>query len=232
MGIHYLQHVPFEGLGSMEPYFTDRGHHLTSTRFFLEEPLPPLSAFDWLIILGGPMGVHDERDYPWLKREKAFIQSAVATGKIVLGICLGAQLIAEALGSKVYRNPCREIGWFPVQWLDHADHTVLEGIFAREFEAFHWHGETFDIPASGHLLASSPACPNQAFIVGDHVIGLQFHLESTPDSVRALIENCGHELGGSGFVQTAADMLAEPGRFLRINMLMDALLEKLERNGS
>jgi len=227
MRIHYLQHVPFEGLGSMAPYFSDRGDQVTGTHLYHEALLPQLDVFDWLIIMGGPMGVHDERNYPWLKREKVFIQSAVAAGKIVLGICLGAQLIAEALGAKVYRNPCREIGWFPVKLSDQEAHTVLKGVFPREFEAFHWHGDTFDIPASGHLLASSPACPNQAFIVGDHVIGLQFHLESTPDSVRGLIENCGHELDGSAFVQTEADMLAEPGRFLRINDFMNALLDKL-----
>ncbi|MCU0581980.1 MAG: type 1 glutamine amidotransferase [Syntrophales bacterium] len=232
MRIHYLQHVPFEGLGSMEPFLTNRAHHLTSTRFFLEETLPPLSAFDWLIIMGGPMGAHDERRHPWLKREKAFIQLAVATGKTVLGICLGAQLIADALGAKVYQNHCREIGWFPVKLPDHVEHTVFKGVFPHDFEAFHWHGDTFDIPDAGHLLASSQACPNQGFIVGDRVIGLQFHLESTPDSVKALVENCGHEPDGSAFVQTEAYMLAEPGRFLRINNLMDALLAKLERKGS
>lgn len=214
----------------MAPYFTDRGHHLTSTRLYLEETLPPLSAFNWLIILGGPMGVHDERTYSWLREEKLFIQSAILSGKVVLGICLGAQLIADALGAKVYQNRCREIGWFPVTLADQVEHTILNGLFPHDFEAFHWHGDTFDIPASGHLLASSPACPNQAFIVGDRVIGLQFHLESTPDSVRAMVANCRYELDGSAFVQSEADMLAEPRRFTHINGVMNILLERLERS--
>lgn len=227
MRIHYLQHVPFEGLGSMAPYFADRGYQVTATCLYREEPLPRLDAFNWLIIMGGPMGVYDERRHSWLKREKAFIQLAVAAGKTVLGICLGAQLIADALGAKVYQNRCREIGWFPVKLSDHVEHTVLKGVFPHDFEAFHWHGDTFDIPDAGHLLASSQACPNQGFIVGDRVIGLQFHLESTPDSVRSLVENCGHELDGSPFVQSEADMLAEPSRFFDINSIMNGLLDKL-----
>ena len=115
MRVHYLQHVPFEGIGSMEPFLIDGGHRVSSTRLYLRATLPPIDAFDWLIVMGGPMGVGDEGRYKWLAREKAFIKAVVESGKIVLGICLGAQLIAEALGAAVTKNRCREIGWFPHQ---------------------------------------------------------------------------------------------------------------------
>ncbi|MEE1573969.1 MAG: type 1 glutamine amidotransferase, partial [Candidatus Neomarinimicrobiota bacterium] len=208
----------------------NKGHQLSSTHLYLNEPLPQLHDFDWLIVMGGPMGVSDELHYPWMSKEKALIKSSIESGKIVLGICLGAQFIADALGSKVYKNSYREIGWFPINVAKQLDNTIFQGVFPQGIEVFHWHGETFDIPASGVLVASSEACQNQGFIVENRIVGLQFHLETTLDSAKALIENCRNELDGSKFVQNEKDILAKEKRFLPINELMIAVLKRLETN--
>ena len=209
MRIHYLQHVPFEGIGSMEAYFISHGHKLSSTHLYLNETFPQLHDFDWLIVMGGPMGVGDELQYSWMSKEKSFIKSAIESGKIVLGICLGAQLIAEVLGAKVYKNSDREIGWFPINVSEHVSNTILRGVFPQGIEVFHWHGDTFDVPVPSVLLASSEACQNQGFIVGDRIVGLQFHLETPPDSAKALVENCRNELDGSKFVQNEKEILVQ-----------------------
>lgn len=214
----------------MKSYFINKGHQLSSTHLYLNEPLPQLHDFDWLIVMGGPMGVSDELHYPWMSKEKALIKSSIESGKIVLGICLGAQFIADALGSKVYKNSYREIGWFPINVAKQLDNTIFQGVFPQGIEVFHWHGETFDIPASGVLVASSEACQNQGFIVENRIVGLQFHLETTLDSAKALIENCRNELDGSKFVQNEKDILAKEKRFLPINELMIAVLKRLETN--
>jgi GMP synthase-like glutamine amidotransferase len=228
MRIHCLQHVDFEGLGSMEAFFIQRGHCLSATHLYRNQALPELSALDWLIIMGGPMGVGDDARYPWMAKEKAFIKAAIEGGTIVLGICLGAQLIADALGAKVYRNPCREIGWFPVYKTAQTQATILKDVIPSGLTVFHWHGDTFDIPQGGVALASSDACRNQGFIVANRVVGLQFHLETTPDSVHALVQNCGHELDGSRFVQDKEAILARRAHCADMNTVMVALLEKLE----
>lgn len=227
--IHHLQHVPFEGIGSMATYFINKGHALSSTHLYLGQPLPSLDDIDWLIVMGGPMGVGDEVQYPWMKKEKAFIRSAMDSGKIVLGICLGAQMIAHVLGAKVYKNEYREIGWFPITMTQKADATLFKGVFPQGIKVFHWHGDTFDIPESGVLLASSKACKHQGFMVENKIVGLQFHLETTQESAKALIENCGNELDGSQFVQNEKEILAEKSRFVKINEIMNAVLERLEK---
>jgi len=214
----------------MEPYFINKGYQLTSTRLFQNESFPQLHEFDWLLVMGGPMGVNDELQYPWMREEKKFIKSSIDSGKIVMGICLGAQLIADVLGAKVYKNRHREIGWFPLHVSEQVDNTILQDVFPKEIDVFHWHGDTFDIPETGVLLTSSDACRNQGFIVGDWIVGLQFHLETTFDSARALVENCRNELDGSEFVQDENELLTDDGRFQRINEIMIKILERLEAN--
>lgn len=228
MKIHYLQHVPFEGLGSMGRNFGRRGHSMTATQLYDHQPLPETNAFDWLIIMGGPMGLGDEAQYRWMTKEKELIASAIHADKIVLGICLGAQLIADVLGADVYPNPHREIGWHPLFGTEHAHDTILRDVIPSGSEVFHWHGDTFDIPSDGVLLASSQACPHQGFIIDNRIVGLQFHLETTVDSVRSLIENCGHELVESKFVQSETDIMARISHCAAMNTIMDALLNRLE----
>lgn len=230
MRVHYLQHVPFEGLGCMEPYLTDRGHELTSTHLYSNEALPLVRDLDWLIVMGGPMGVYDHDEYPWLAGELVFISDAIDSGKVVLGICLGAQLVASALGARVIRGGCREIGWFPIIRAGAAEKTILREVIPASLEAFHWHGDTFDLPVAAHLLASSEACSNQGYIYDNRVIGFQFHLESTLESAAALIDNCHGDLDGGRHVQSEAEMLADESRFTRINDVMLAVLARLESN--
>jgi len=227
MNIHYLQHVPFEGLGSMESALKTGGHQLSSSHLYKDQSLPALEEIDWLIIMGGPMGVQDETEYPWLKSEKEFILQAIESGKIVLGICLGAQLIAAALGAQVYKNRHKEIGWFDIHRDATADTNALATTIPQQAEVFHWHGDTFDIPAGAQPLASSSACQNQGFIFDNRVVGLQFHLETTPELIQDLINNSRDELDGSRYVQSEEEMLAKPQRFARINPIMAAILETL-----
>lgn len=206
MRVHVLQHVPFEGLGSMETWLQDRKALVTWTRFHADERLPEeASAFDLLIILGGPMSIHDEAEHPWLSAEKRFIAEAIQADLSILGICLGAQLIAHVCGAQVYPARQKEIGWFPVQAeMTDADHFQFPG----QFLAFHWHGETFDLPVGATRLARSAACENQAFQIGSQVIGLQFHLESTATSIAALIQHAADEIiPDQPGIQSPAEML-------------------------
>ena len=221
MRIHHLQHVEFEGLGSIESHLLTQGHTLTSTHLYRGDSLPELDSFDALMVMGGPMGVADVTDYPWLEAELALIGRAIEEGKKVLGICLGAQLIAAALGARVYRHRCPEIGWWEVTATAAA---VERGLLPEACLPFHWHGDTFDLPDGALLLASSEACSNQAFLYRERVLGLQFHLETTPASARALINHCGDEIDGSHFVQTIGRMLGDAERFTACNALMATLL--------
>jgi len=205
MRAHYLQHVAFEGLGGIEPWLTAAGYEIKRTPLFASALLPDISEFDWLIVMGGPMSVNDEAVYPWLAAEKKLIREAVLAGKRVLGICLGAQLIANAMGAEVHRNAFKEIGWFPVQGLSLSDASSFR--FPTSFEAFHWHGETFGLPPHAIPLARTAACENQAFQLGSTVIGLQFHLETTPESAHAMIAHCKAELTPAAYVQSEDAML-------------------------
>jgi GMP synthase-like glutamine amidotransferase len=227
MRVHSLQHVAFEGLGSIDPWLNAARHDVTRTRLYLNEPLPTVDQFDWLIIMGGPMGANDDAELAWLGPEKMLIRQSIDAGKRVLGICLGAQLIAAVLGARVFQNAHREIGWFGIQRSPEASQHLLGAVLPEQAEVFHWHGDTFDLPPGAVRLAGSAACRNQAFAVNDNVLALQFHLESTPDGTRSLIDNCGEELVGGQYIQTAEEMLADPGRFDRINRLMAAALEAL-----
>ncbi len=226
MNIHYLQHVPFEGLGSIEQWAARRGDAVSVSRLYQGDALPALDAFDLLIIMGGPMGVYDEQEYAWLAPEKRWIAEAITAGKRALGICLGAQLIAAALGANVRRNPCKEIGWFPLELTDNGRESQFFKHIPSGSDVFHWHGDTFDLPDGAEWIARSAACEHQAFVYRQRVVGLQFHLESTAQSVGLLIENCRNELVDAPFIQSGAAMLARPERFARINALMNGLLDE------
>lgn len=226
MRAHYFQHVPFEGLGSIEPWLKKSGFEITSTRFYESAKLPDLKTIDLLIVMGGPMSVNDEDQLPWLVAEKQFIWDAIAKSKPVLGICLGAQLIANALGAGVYPNKAKEIGWFPIHGIKSNDQSIFE--FPESINVFHWHGETFDLPSGATLLAKSDACEHQAFQVGKSVIGLQFHLETTPHAAQDIVSPCRNELTPGPHIQTEKEILsANPERYKSINDLMDKILSFL-----
>jgi GMP synthase-like glutamine amidotransferase len=227
MRVHYLQHVPFEGLGTIEGTLRARGARIHSTRLYAGERLPALDEFDALVVLGGPMSVHDEAQLPWLTAEKHFVKAAVQAGKRVLGICLGAQILAEVLGGQVTKNAYREIGWFPITKRIECNTSALANAFPDEVLVFHWHGETFSVPDGAQLLASSTGCRNQGFVWNDRVLALQFHLESTQQGVRDLISHCADELDGTRYVQTAKTILAaDRAHYTTINALMDTMLRR------
>lgn len=221
MRVHVLQHVAFEGLGSLADELAARGAAVGWTRFHAGEALPSVDAIDAVVALGGPMSVNDERALPWLVDEKRFIREAAARGLPVLGICLGAQLIASAFGARVYPAAQREIGWFPVDVLPAAR---ARWAWPERFEAFHWHGETFDLPAGAQRLASTDACPNQAFQMGANVVGLQFHLEMTADAIAAMLEHGADDLAPGAYVQTAAELAAPAAEPLGANRRLLAVV--------
>jgi GMP synthase-like glutamine amidotransferase len=221
-----LQHVPFEGLGSIENWLEETGYEVTCTHLYANGKLPAIGDIDLLVIMGGPMSVNDEAEFPWLVQEKAFIQGAIGAGIPTLGICLGAQLIASSMGGEVFPNPLKEIGWFPVTGVNPQSESAFR--FPEATEVFHWHGETFSLPMSAVRLAESQACKNQAFQIGTHVIGMQFHLETTAMSAKALVENCRDELIQERYIQSEAEILSAPeARYRSINGLMKDILEYL-----
>ena len=230
MRVHVLQHVPFEGLGAIEAWLNARGAEtrVTWTRFFEDPALPAPDDVDFVIALGGPMSVNDESDLPWLRDEKRFVREVIAAGKAVLGVCLGAQLIASSLGCRVYPGLDKEIGWFPIEGLD-----TPSGVFSfpHATEVFHWHGETFDLPAGAFHLARSPACENQAFQLGERVVGLQFHLEMTATDIQSIAKHCHGDLFTTGtYVQSESELLAlSATRVTTTYPLLQSLLEYLTR---
>lgn len=223
MRAHYLQHVAFEGLGSIENWLVTNNYQISSTRFFELPVFPAVEDIDLLIIMGGPMSVNDEHELPWLIAEKKFVKAVIDAGKAVLGICLGAQMIANVMGSRVYLNSQKEIGWFPIT----ASLTNGQYFqFPSAVTVFHWHGETFDLPAAAHLLATSEACKNQAFQIGENIIGLQFHLETTPESLRDISLHCANEIVEGKYVQSAYAMASvSSNHFFVINQLMEKILD-------
>lgn len=225
MRLHFLQHVHFEGLGSIETWAQKSCPQVSCTRLFENETLPGLDDFDWLIVMGGPMNIYEDKLYPWLTKEKYFISKAIGNGKHVLGICLGAQLIADALGAKVHANEHKEIGWFPIHVARQASREI-QNLIPDKLEVLHWHGDTFDLPDGSRLLASSGPCQHQGFTYNDQkVIALQFHLETTRQSLEALITHCGNEIIKAPYIQNPEEMLKDDSRFRHINRTMDKILD-------
>jgi GMP synthase-like glutamine amidotransferase len=200
-----LQHVPFEGPGTIADWAAARGHRLQPVRLFAGDALPRVADLDGLVIMGGPMSVNDEAQLLWLAPEKALVREAVERRKLVLGVCLGAQLIASALGARVYAGGGREIGWHEVRATRDAGCSRLCTALPPAFVALHWHGDTFDLPPGAVHTAASAAYPNQAFEIAPAVLGLQFHLEATAAGIEALVAACGGELAAGGpWVEDAA----------------------------
>ncbi len=227
MRLHTLQHVPEEGLGSIEPWATDRGHTTTVTRAWAGDALPALDGFDWLFVLGGPMSVKDEAELPWLKAEQRFVRAAIDAGKRVVGICLGAQILAEVLGGRVVPAGAREIGWFPVTMTAESRHSRVFGPLPARWEVFHWHAETFELPPGAIRLAGSEACENQAFLHGANVLALQFHPEITRAIVGEMARVGAADLQDGAWIQSGAQMLGDEPRFVKSREWMRRILDSL-----
>ncbi len=224
--IHYIKHVPFEGLGCIEEWISENGHSLSLTELDSETPYPSTDDFDFLIILGGPMSVYDD-GMPRFDDEKKFIRSCLAAGKPIVGICLGAQLLADALGSPVYRNKTKEIGWHKISVTPDGKSLALLTDFPEEAVVFQWHGDTFDIPENAVRLFESEECRNQAFLYRNNVLALQFHFEANLQSVRELAENASDEIVAAPGIQTLEEILTTRQYIPGNNIMMYALLDRL-----
>jgi GMP synthase-like glutamine amidotransferase len=227
MRLHVVKHVPYEGPGGVVDWARARGHRLAVTELAYGQALPRLEDLDALVLMGGPMSVHDTERYPWIKPEQELIQHARSVGKPILGICLGAQMIAAALGASVTALPEKEIGWFPVEVVPGAaDHPYLAG-WPQAWPLFHWHGESFEIPRGARRLWRSAACENQAFALG-RILALQCHPEVDAGSLRDMLENGRAELDASRpFIQSEAVILAQAAERLKplpsmLGRLLDA----------
>lgn len=228
MRIHYLQHVPFENPGIILSWAESRKYPVTCTRLFEDQELPAGEDFDWLVIMGGPMNIYEEEKYPWLVREKEFIKTAISENKLILGLCLGAQLIADVIGGRVIQNQYKEIGWFPVAFTKEARALPQFSHLPLNPVVFEWHGDTFiDLPKESILLASNEACRNQAFVYGERVYGFQFHMENTMQIIKDLIENCRAEMVSGIYIQSASEILAGKSFIDQNNQWMLQFLAKL-----
>ncbi|WP_111895252.1 type 1 glutamine amidotransferase [Acinetobacter sp. MB5] len=193
--VHYFQHIAGEGFGSCYEFLKSHQAKITATEFFalpsdtgLEiEALPQIEDVDLLIIMGGPMSVNDEANYPWLKIEKRWLRRYLATGKPAIGLCLGGQLIANALGASVSRHTQKELGWTTVYRIDNVPKHCFE--LPKEFNVLQWHSESFDIPKGAIHLAENPVCRNQMYQIGSNVLGFQFHPEITPEVLQKFLDD-------------------------------------------
>lgn len=226
MNVVILQHVSFEGVGSMQQWLDAHNAQTRYIKFYLPNAqLPDPTDIDLVIVMGGPMSVNDEDQYPWLIKEKQFLRETIDNDTAVLGVCLGAQLIARVLGASVKPNDHTEIGWFKIRGIDHESGAFR---FPEEMPIFHWHGETFELPTGATRLASSEACLNQAFQIGPRVIGLQFHPEMTKETADDLLKACADELVPGEFVQPAEAIASASSQlYTDGHQLMDRILNYL-----
>lgn len=173
-----FQHVAHEILRTLDPLLRKSAFRIKYVNFGRDNySIPEVSGYDGLIVLGGPMNVDQVKDYPYLKEEIAAIERALVSDMPVLGICLGSQLVAKALGAKVRKNPVKEIGWYDVVPTGNGAADPLISNFGKTEKIFQWHGDTFELPGGSELLATSEFCTNQAYRYGEKVYGFQFHLE-------------------------------------------------------
>jgi GMP synthase-like glutamine amidotransferase len=226
MKLHYLQHVPYEGLGFIEEWGRRKDVKISVTHLYENESLPAPLDIDFLVIMGGPMAAFELHKYQWMADELRFIRECIERQKLVLGICLGSQLIAGSLGAEVFRHKQQEIGWFPVHRVNGADESKFGAIFPNEFTTFHWHSDTFEMPDGAVHLAASDGCANQAFSIEDRVIGLQFHLEIDEKTIISLIEY-NPDLKPDRYVQDATAMLESVSKTGECHAHLARLLDEL-----
>ncbi|MCB0346024.1 MAG: type 1 glutamine amidotransferase [Bdellovibrionales bacterium] len=227
MKISVLQNVDFEGPGAIADWAEQRRWDMEVVRAYAGDSVQRAAGSELLVVLGGPMGVGDTDKFPWLESERNLISTEVSRGGRVLGICLGAQLLASAMGADVSSSPYKEIGWFPVRRITSAANCFMHDVLPEQFSAFHWHGDMFAVPTGAISLAESDGCPNQGFLFGNKALGLQFHLEVKADGVEKLVEACPQDLNTGRFVQTAEKMLKSSELFAESNQLLFAVLDAL-----
>jgi GMP synthase (glutamine-hydrolysing) len=224
MNLCVLQHAAFEGPGEIAAWAGQHDHSVSIHHLYRGDPLPALDAFDLLVVMGGEMNIYQYRDWPWLRPEREFIQSALAQGKRVAGICLGAQLIADALGARVFQNAEHELGWLPITWTNEA-RAAFPGMPAIT-TVLHWHGDTFELPQGATRLAASKGCPEQGFLIRNKCLGLQFHLEVDPILVKEFVDGQGEWPTGP-YAQTPEAILSKSALYCDQNRkLLHGMLDR------
>jgi GMP synthase (glutamine-hydrolysing) len=226
MDVLVLQHIACEPPGAFEDVLAAAGADIHRVELDEGDPLPPWQDFAAIVAMGGPMSVNDDAELPWLAAEKQTIADAVRAGVPYWGSCLGVQLLAAALGGRVYAGAQPEVGVLPVTLTDEGQADPVFAGLPAEFLTLQWHGDTFDVPEGGVLLASSPAYPNQAFRVGHAAYGVQFHVEVTEHMARewadvpAYAEYADRVLGAGGIDRILSDFDAARERMLDVGRRM------------
>jgi len=226
--LHYVQHVPFETPGSILDWARGQKIEVTSTKIYEGGKFPDVSDINCLVVMGGPMGVYEETEHPWIRDEKVFIEKAIKAEKSVLAVCLGAQLLACILGSKVTKNRYKEIGWYPIQTIHDGANEIFNFLPDR-LTVFHWHGDTFELPRGAVRIAKSDGCENQGYIFNKRLIGLQFHLEVTKESLMEMAENGKKELVRDVFIQSKEEIMSDVGHIEANNSFMAKILSYLKQ---
>lgn len=226
MRVNFLIHNIAEMPGAIITWANRNNFDQAFTILCQGQPLPTFDSFDMLVIMGGPMNIYEYDIYNWLKPEKAFIKQSIDEGKKVLGICLGAQLIADVLGAKVFKNAYTEIGWYPISLTSEGEKYELVSHLDFSTPVLHWHGDTFNIPENATHLLQSTACKNQAFSFKNNVLALQFHLEMNIDSVQSIIELDRNSLQKSEWVMTEEEIRIGTKNLEKNNEILFSLLNK------
>lgn len=225
MNILIITHASFEKPGYIKEWAVKNRHLVQEIAPYQGEQLPLMEAVDFLIVMGGPQSPLLLDKFPYLRHEIDFIKDAIRLQKPIMGVCLGAQLIGEALGARTERSPYREIGKYPIQLLDAAVNDPIFRHFPKQFDVMHWHNDMPGIPEGAELLASSEGCPRQIYRYGDRIYGFQCHLELTKDLVSGMIEYCADDLKPGPFVMSADDLMKV--NYAEINSYLDRILDHL-----
>jgi GMP synthase (glutamine-hydrolysing) len=220
-----ITHASFEKPGSIQDWAERNNYQITEVKPYAGEKLPPIDNFDFLIVMGGPQSPLSMDESPYLRDEIETIKDAVKLNKRIVGVCLGAQLIGEALGAKTEQSPNREIGSYTLELLEDAKNDPVFSQFPQYFDVMHWHSDMPGIPEGAKLIAKSEGCPRQIFTYGDRIYGFQCHFELTKELVSTMIDNCPNDLKAGRYVMSKEEL--KNIDFIEINRKMDAVLNHL-----
>lgn len=230
MKIHVILHASFETAGCIESWAYENNHSLSFTHSYLDQALPSINNFDFLIVMGGPQSPREQDIYAYLAKEIDLIRDAIRGNKYVMGFCLGAQLIGEALGEVTLRSPEKEVGIWPITLTEDGKRDPLFEGFDDSFDVIHWHNDMPGIPEGSVVIASSPGCPHQAFRYNKRVYGFQFHMEITQDNARIMCDCCPDDLKPSKFTQSKEDILGSD--LSAINQKLNLILDRFVGTGT